>query len=252
MLKIQDLHFSYGRNSPEILCGVDIELNSGEIGILLGKNGAGKTTLFSNIFGVLKPSAGSITYDSESLVVMSPSKRARHVAYVPQDISFGARTVFDMVLMGRMTYFGLRAGANDCDAARAILDEMGLSYLADRNADTLSGGEKQKVAIARAIAQQPKLMVFDEPTGSLDLAGERLIATQVKKLAKEKNIAVLIALHDLNTALELGDRFYFMKDGIIHSSGGENIVTEELIHEIYGVEVNIVQINNKKIILGGN
>ena len=251
MLKINDLHFRYGRRSPEILRGIELELNAGEIGVLLGKNGAGKTTLFSNIIGIERPSSGSITLDGEQLVGMAPSKRAARIAYVPQDISFGSLTVFDTVLLGRVAYFGLRAGADDRRAVSAILDEMGLAELAERNADALSGGEKQKVAIARAIAQQPKLMIFDEPTGNLDLAGTQLIAEQAKKLAQEKNIAVLVAIHDLNSALELGDRFFFMKDGRIAYTGGTDIITEELLRDIYGVDTTIVEHNGRKIILGG-
>lgn len=252
MLEINDLHFRYGRHAPEVLRGVNLTLAAGEIGILLGRNGAGKSTLFSNILGMEKPTSGSIRFHGESLTEMQKTERAKRVAYVPQSISFGALTVYDSVLMGRLSFFGLRAGKEDHRITASILDEMGLTPIADRCADTLSGGEQQKVAIARAIAQEPKLMIFDEPTGNLDLANTQLLAAEARKLAKTKNIAVLCALHDLNTALCLGDRFFFMKEGVIRYTGGKEIVTEEVIAEIFDVSVKIVTVEDQKIILGGN
>lgn len=253
MLEIKDLHFSYSKRGQEILSGVDMSLEAGKTGIVLGKNGAGKSTLFSVILGINKAASGSITLDGVRLDKISPCERARMTAYVPQNISFGALTVFDTVLSGRVAYFGLRASKEDAVITKKIIDDMGLSSLSDRYADTLSGGEKQKVAIARAIAQAPKLMVFDEPTGNLDITNEQILLSQIDYLTHEKNIAVLIALHDMNTALNIGDSFYFMKAGRIFASGGSEIVTGENINNAFDANVRIVEIENRKIILtGGN
>ena len=190
MLKIENLHFSYGRGCKEVLRGVNLELAEGEVGILLGKNGSGKTTLFRNLLGITKPQKGSISFQGEDLLKLNRVQRARRVAYVPQDIRFGALTVFDSVLLGRVSYFGLQASGEDYETVERLLAEMGLLELAHRNVEELSGGERQKIAIARAMAQEPKLMVFDEPTGNLDIANEQLIIREAKKLAKEKNIAI--------------------------------------------------------------
>ena len=252
MLKTEDLHFGYKRGAPEVLKGVSIALAAGEIGIVLGRNGSGKTTLFKNILGIEKPSSGLITIDGKPVSRMNGRERARLIAYVPQNITFGALTVFDSVLMGRISYFNLRAGKDDYTAVEEILDEMGLSELAGRNVDELSGGEKQKVAIARAIAQAPKVIVFDEPTGNLDIANERLLICETEKLAREKNIAVLCALHDLNEALRLGDRFFFLKDGTVRRTGGKETFTPEVLREIYDIDVRIIEYEGQKIILGGN
>lgn len=162
MLKIEDLRFSYSRRSAPVLNGVDLELRDGEIGILLGKNGSGKTTLFKNILGIGTPSGGTIRFDGEDLLKLPKRDRARRIAYVPQHIHFGALTVYDSILMGRVSYFGLRAGKEDYDVVDRIMAEMKLESFADRNAENLSGGEKQKIAIARALAQEPKMLVFDE------------------------------------------------------------------------------------------
>ena len=251
MLKCEDIRFRYGRTGPFVLNGASLELDAGEIGILLGKNGAGKTTLFKSILGIQKPSGGRVTFDRENLLKLPGRERARKIAYVPQDIQFGELSVFDSVLMGRVSYFGLKAGPEDYRAVEKILEDIGLTTYADRNVDALSGGERQKIAIARAMAQEPKLMVFDEPTGNLDIANEHLILAEAKKLAREKNIAVLSSLHDLNQALSFGDKFFFLKDGVVKYTGGKEIFREEIIEDIFGLRVRIVEIENQKVILGG-
>ena len=251
MLRVENVKFSYTKQGAPVLGGVSLELRQGEVGILLGKNGCGKTTLFKNILGIKKPKSGKISFDGENLLKMSRRERARRIAYVPQHIHFGDLTVFDSVLMGRVSYFGMKAGREDYEAVEKILKDMQLSDFADRSAEALSGGEKQKIAIARAMAQQPKLMVFDEPTGNLDIANEQLIMQEAKRLAREKNISVLSSLHDLNQALYFGDKFFFMKDGAVKYAGGKEIFTEEVIRDIFDIDVKIVEIDNQKVILGG-
>ena len=252
MLSIENLTFRYDRSGPNVLSGANLQLAQGEIGILLGKNGSGKTTLFKNILGINKPTGGKILFDGEDLLKMPRRERARRIAYVPQEIQFGALTVFDSILMGRVSYFGLKASMDDYVAVEKILRDMGLESYANRNVDALSGGERQKIAIARAMAQEPKLMVFDEPTGNLDISNEHLIIQEARKLAREKNISILSSLHDLNQALALGDKFFFLKDGVVKYAGGKEIITEDVIKDIFGISVKIAQIENEKVILGGH
>ena len=252
MLKVENLHIRYSRTGDPVLHGTSLELKQGEIGILLGKNGSGKTTLFKNILGIEKPKSGALQFNGENLLKMKRRERSRRIAYVPQDIHFGALSVFDSILMGRVSYFGLKASHDDYLAVEKIIEDMGLTDFAHRNVDELSGGERQKIAIARAMAQEPKLMVFDEPTGNLDIANEHLIMVEAKKLAKEKNISILSSLHDLNQALTFGDKFFFMKDGVVKYAGGKEIVTEAVIKDIFDIDVRIVEIENHKVILGGN
>lgn len=251
MLSIENLSFHYSRADLPVLKGADLQLNQGEIGIILGKNGSGKTTLFKNILGLAKPTGGTILFEGENLLKMPRQARARRIAYVPQDLQFGALTVFDSVLMGRVSYFGMKASMDDYIAVEKILRDMGLEELAQRNVEALSGGERQKIAIARAMAQEPKLMIFDEPTGNLDIANEQLIVQEAKKLAKEKNISILSSLHDLNQALYFGDKFFLLKDGIVKYAGGKEIITEAVIKDIFDIDVRIVQIENRTVILGG-
>ena len=251
MLKVDNLTFRYSKFSRPVLNGASLELKPGEIGILLGKNGSGKTTLFKNILGINKPISGRILFEGEDLLKMSRKERARRIAYVPQDIHFGALTVFDSIMLGRVSYFGLKSGDEDYKAVEKILMDMHLESFAFRMVDELSGGERQKIAIARAMAQEPKMMVFDEPTGNLDIANEQLIIEEARKLAKEKNIAILSSLHDLNQAITFGDQFFFLKNGVVKYAGGREMITPEVVKDTFDVDVRIREIDGQTVVLNG-
>ena len=251
MLNVENVSFRYSKFSRPVLNGASLELKPGEIGILLGKNGSGKTTLFKNILGINKPGSGKILFEGEDLLKMSRKERARRIAYVPQDIHFGALTVFDSIMLGRIAYFGNKSGDEDYKAVERILMDMHLEEYAFRMVDELSGGERQKIAIARAMAQEPKLMVFDEPTGNLDIANEQLIIEEARKLAREKNIGILSSLHDLNQALSLGDKFFFLKNGVVKYAGGREIITPEVVKDTFDVDVHIRRIDGRTVVLNG-
>ena len=251
MLKAENLHFSYSKRGREVLRGLDLELPSGKVGILLGKNGCGKTTLFKTLLGIEKSTAGTVSFEGKELNRLGPRERAKLVAYVPQHIHFGNLSVYDSILMGRVSYFGSKAGEEDRAKVDAIIREMGLEPFAERNAEELSGGEKQKIAIARALAQEPKLLIFDEPTGNLDMANEQLIIREARRLSTERGITVLSSLHDLNQALQMGDCFYLMVDGIIQYAGDSGILTPEHIREIFDVDIRVLDVDGEKIIVGG-
>lgn len=249
MLRIENLCFRYRKQSPFVLRGVSLELKAGEIGIVLGKNGSGKTTLFQNILGILAPESGTLEFGGADLTKMTAKERARRIAYVPQEIRFGALSVMDCVLLGRISYFGLRAGTEDYEAAERVLKDMGLEAFAGRNVEELSGGERQKIAIARALAQDPELMIFDEPTGNLDIANEQLILKEAGRLARTKHMGILCSLHDLNEAFAFGDRFFFVKDGTVKYAVDREGITEAMINDVFDTSVRIVEVEGRRIVL---
>ena len=249
MLKIENLSFRYHKKSSLVLNNISLELDKGQIGIALGKNGSGKSTLFKNILGILKPESGSISIDGDNILAMNRRLRASKIAYVPQDITFGSLTVYDSILMGRVSKFGLMSSDKDKDVVDSIIEEMGLEANAFRNVNELSGGERQKVAIARAMAQEPELLVFDEPTGNLDIGNEQLILKEAKRLAKDKGITIIVAIHDLNTAIAFGDKFFLLKNGTFVNQGGVEVITPEHIHCLFDVNVKVEELGGRKIVL---
>lgn len=249
MLTVKDCSFHYKNRKANVLSSVSLKLEDGKIGVLLGKNGCGKTTLLKNILGICKPQSGEITLDYQNLSVLSHKERAKKIAYVSQSAQFGNLSVLDTVLTGRIAYFNYCCRKQDYEIVGNILCDMELSEVRNRSVWELSGGQQQKVAIARALAQQPELLLLDEPTGNLDIASEALVIRETKRLAKEKNIGVLCSLHDLNQAIGFADVFFLMKEGEIRYVGGKEIINRETIADIYGMDVEIVNVNGRSVII---
>jgi len=227
---------------------VNFSLERGEIGVLLGKNGCGKSTLFKLLVGILKPLSGEILFDEENLFAMKKNKRARKIAYVSQNIKFGDLSVYDSILSGRSSLFGFSAKKQDYEVTEKIIRMLNLDDFSKRNVNQLSGGEKQKVAIARALVQKPELLVFDEPTANLDIGNEQSILDDIKKIAKENNIGVLLSLHVPTIASFFGDKFFLMKNHEVKYSGGQEIISPETLSDVYDANVEIEKINNRKFI----
>ena len=247
MLEIRNLSFAYETDKP-VLRGVDLSLGDGQVGILLGRNGAGKSTLLKIMTGVLRPASGSVLFNGHDLLSLTRRERAALVAYVPQQIDFGDLTVYQTVLTGRVSYYSIKPSRSDLDVVERVISEMDLGDVSCRNVQELSGGERQKVAIARALAQEPKVLVFDEPTGNLDIANELLIIREARKIAQNKDITVFSSIHDLNQAMIFGDVFFFMKDGSIRFSGSSEVFSSEVVRDVYGVEATLVEDQGEKFI----
>lgn len=244
MLNIKDLKFSY-KNSKPVLNDINLSLNDGEIGVLLGKNGAGKSTLFKCILGILKYD-GIVKINDVDLNTLSNMNRAKLIGYVPQESTFGNLTVFDSIMIGRISHFNFLSRKEDRNIVLSILKELDIESLSAKNVNELSGGERQKVAIARALAQEPKILIFDEPTANLDISNEQLIFNLAKKIAKNRNISILIAIHNLNFAIDFGDKFFMMKGGFIKYDGNSEIINEESIFDIFNVKSKVIEINGKR------
>ena len=251
MLKISNLSFAYKKNN-NVLNDINLSLKNKSIGVVLGKNGSGKSTLFKNILGILKPNNGDIKLNDLDMINIKKDLRAKKISYVPQDITFGSLSVFDSVLLGRITYFNYIVKDEDIKIVNDIIHEMKLDKIALKNVNELSGGERQKVAIARALVQEPELIIFDEPTGNLDIYNEKLILDEAKKIVKNKNVSILISLHDLNLAYEFADEFYFIKEGKIIYQGDKEVFNGENIKETFDLNVKLINVENKKIVMIGD
>jgi iron complex transport system ATP-binding protein len=226
-----------------VLCGVDLRVGSGEVVGLVGPNGAGKTTLLRVASRVLAPEVGCVSFDGRPLGEYSRRELSRRIAVVPQDtaIPFPFRAG-ELVVMGRAPHqpmIGLDA-LPDVAHARAALDRMGIGDLADRSVFELSGGERQLVAFARALAQDADLLLLDEPTAFLDLRHRVDVLTTVRELA-ERGRSALVVSHDLNLAAATCDRIAVLHGGTIVADGRpEEVMTSGLLAEVYEVEAEIL------------
>jgi len=247
ILKVDNLTFSY--RSKKVLDKVSFSIDKGECVAVLGVNGAGKSTLLKCINKILKPDGGCVFIEGKNLNKMLQIEVARNIAYVPQRANVSRMTVFDAVLLGRKPYINLDVTDKDIEIVNDILKHLSLESYSLKYIDELSGGEFQKVLIARALAQQPKVLLLDEPTSNLDLKNQIEVLDFIKNIAKEKGISVIVVIHDLNLALRFADKFILMKDSKIYSAGGEEIITEKAIRDVYSVDVEIENIRNKKIII---
>lgn len=220
--------------------GLDVALDQGEVLALLGPNGGGKTTLLKTLLGLLKPLAGEAQIDGRSLDALTVRERARRLAYVPQShVATFAFTVETVVLMGRAAHgnlFSAPSAADRAVAARA-LEKFGIAPLAQRPYTMISGGERQLVLLARALAQEPKFIVLDEPTASLDFGNQGKVMREIRALAAAGH-GVLFTTHDPNHALRAADRAYLLRDGqrIAEGPVGE-VLTREQLEDLYRAPV---------------
>lgn len=246
MLQVRDLTVVYptAGSRPPALRNVTLEVKAGEIVGLIGPNGAGKSTLMRAVSGVLAPRSGGISVGGSDIRRLSVSQRARLLAVVPQARQMGgALTVEQAVMMGRTAYMGWlgRSSRSDEEAVLTALRQTGLTPFTGRSIASLSGGEQQRVLLARALAQATPVLLLDEPTNHLDLHHQVNLLTLVKELAREKNLAVLAAMHDLNQAALFADRLALLVEGQLMASGApREVLTRENIQYAYETEVEIV------------
>lgn len=235
-LQIRNLRFSYG--STEILRDINMGLNPSEVLGIVGPNGTGKSTLLRCIDRILIPE-GEILLDGQEISGMSRVEIAKRIGYVPQSMTgvFPA-TVFDMVLLGRRPHLSWRSSEEDIDKVLEMLDLMDIKDLAMRNFNETSGGQQQKVLIARALAQDVDILLLDEPTSNLDIKHQLEVMEILTELSKTKGISVMMAIHDLNLASRYSDRIIMLNGGGIRDVGDPaSVLTAENIRSVYGVDV---------------
>ncbi|MCC7418489.1 MAG: ABC transporter ATP-binding protein [Acidobacteria bacterium] len=246
MLQARDLSFSYGRpgdGSPNAIDGVSLDVARGAIVGLLGPNGSGKTTLLRILAGVLPARAGRVVIDGTPIHALPRRAIARRVAMVPQETQSAFDfSVMDIVLMGRYPHLGPfeLEGARDRQIAREALAATGTTSLAARAFGSLSGGEKQRVVVAAALAQQADLLLLDEPTAALDLRYQFEIADLLRGLNARGGTTMVLSTHDLNLAAALCGRVVLLRDGRVIASGAtSDTLTADNVRGLYGVDADV-------------
>ncbi len=242
MLRIEKLSVSYG--TRRVLHNVSLEVETGEVFVLIGPNGAGKSTLVRAASGVIPLLGGKIRTNGDDLAALPPMQRARYLAVVPQAVALPpAFTVWETVLMGRTPYLNFlgQASTKDDEIIRTALQKVDALDLSERRVGELSGGEQQRVLLARALAQSTPILLLDEPTSNLDLHYQVSLMETVRQLARRDNLAVLIALHDLNLAARYADRVALLVQGKIKAVGApRQVLTPDLISTAYHLPVQVV------------
>ena len=226
---------------PAILKDVCIELVASEMLGVVGPNGAGKSTLIRRIDRILVPQKGSILLDERDIKEMRLMELARKMGYIPQSASqvFPA-TVFDTVLMGRRPHVDWRSSEKDMKKVLETLQMLNIEVFAMRDINELSGGQQQKVFIARALTQEPDVLLLDEPTSNLDIKHQLEVMDIIKNIVRERGIAAIMAIHDLNLASRYADRIIMMNGGTIFDAGDAvSVLTPENIKRVYGVEAEV-------------
>ncbi|MFO7795266.1 MAG: ABC transporter ATP-binding protein [Promethearchaeati archaeon] len=247
IIDVQNLTFAY--NKKPVLHDISFSLEKGEFLGVIGPNGSGKSTLLRNLDGILSPKNGAIYIEGCDQNDMSRLDIAKIIGYIPQkEGDMFPITVFETVLLGRTPHIKWMETKEDKTIVARMLEKLGLGKFAMRDINQLSGGERQKVYIARALVQQPKLLLLDEPTANLDLKHQIEVLDLLLE-TKKKGVAIIIAIHDLNLALRYCDKFVILHQGQVFVRGGEEIINKKNIETVYGVKVEVLEKAGQKYVI---
>lgn len=240
-INIDGLSFSY--KSSSVLKNVEFKVEANELLSIIGPNGSGKSTLLKCINRILKLKPNTVTIENRDALDYNLKELSKLMGYVPQSTtSTFPFTVFDIVLMGRRPYVSWNLSERDTEIVAEMLDFLEIGHLAMRHFNELSGGEQQKVIIARALAQQPRVLLLDEPTSSLDIRHQLEIMCILRSLTQENERSVLVAMHDLNIASRFSDRLIMIKNGKIFAAGTpDQVLTGSNIEAVYGIKSKVTK-----------
>ena len=247
ILAIDDVSFTY--RSSDVLHDISFAVQPGEVVSILGPNGVGKTTLLRCINAILKPKTGVILVGEGNILSLSRMEVARRIGYVSQQCEKARLTVFDAILLGRRPHMGWSVSDTDLKIVESAIRMLELENLSLRYTDEMSGGELQKVSIARALVQEPRLLLLDEPTSSLDLKNQIDILSTVRAVVKSHHVSAVMTMHDLNLAIRFSDRFILLKDGTIYEAGGHDIIRPDVIEEVYGLPVFVETVAGHPVVV---
>lgn len=247
ILSVNELAFTYPSHS--VLQKINFSICKGDFLAVLGVNGAGKSTLLKCINRVLKPCAGAVFIQNDEIGKLSQREIAKRIGYVAQRQESVCMTVYDAVLLGRKPYIQWEASKKDLEITHKALKMLELEEYSLRYLNELSGGEQQKVVIARALAQEPNLLLLDEPTSSLDLKNQLEVVKIIKRVVRNQQIGAVVSMHDLNLAIRFADKFLLLKNGEIFAAGGLEVMTPENIESVYSISVKVKEIDGIPVVV---
>lgn len=245
--EVNGIRFSY--KSGEVLNNVSFSIERDDVISVLGPNGVGKTTLMKCINKVLVPDAGMVLIEGSDLHQMTRRNIAKNIGYVSQRGETSRTTVFDSVLLGRRPHFEWDVTEKDIRLTARVIHLLGLDQLALKYVDEISGGEYQLVQIARVLVQQPKVILLDEPTSSLDLSNQHMIMHLISNIAKKNHMAAIMTIHDINLAIRHSDKFIMMKEGMIFAAGDYNMITPENIRAVYNIDAYVEKVKGIPVVI---
>lgn len=247
MIHTENMEFGYGKES--VFEDISFKLERNDFLAIMGSNGAGKSTMLKCLDKILPLRKGRIFFENCLPTDIAAEKLSQHMAYVSQFSETSRVTVYEAVLLGRFPYIKWNLCQEDYQIVEDVLYKMHLEELSLRYIDELSGGELQKIVIARALAQQPEVILLDEPTNNLDLKNQIEVLNLIFQIARDNKIAVIAVLHDLNMSLRYANKFMFLKDKKIAAYGGKEIMTNDIISNIYGLPVAVEKIHGQQIVV---
>jgi len=247
IMSVRELTFRYP--SHLVFQDIDFAVLRGDCLAILGTNGVGKSTLLKCLNRILKPQSGVVFIQNDEVFKLKNNDLAQRIGYVAQHHDRARCTVFDAVLLGRKPYIKWDVSQKDLVIANRVLKLLELEEFSLRYLDELSGGELQKVVIARALAQEPDLLLLDEPTSNLDLKNQLEVISLIKKVVKRQQIAAIVTMHDLNLAIRFANKFILLKNGRIYKAGGFEVITTENIESVYSVPVAIEKYRDVPVIV---
>lgn len=247
VVELSGIRFSY--NSKPVLDNISFQIDKPGLICILGVNGAGKSTLLKCINRILRPKAGAVLIENQDIKEIHPKEIARKMGYVPQRHREEEITVYEAILLGRKPHINWVLREEDHLIVEQIIEELGLRDLAMRSVLSLSGGEFQKVLIARALAQEPKVLLLDEPISNLDLKNQLEVMELIKKIVNTKGVTCFMAIHDLNTAIRYGDLFILLKDHKVHGICKKENITPSLLEEVYQVPVKLLELEDRLLVI---
>ncbi|MDO4442449.1 MAG: ABC transporter ATP-binding protein [Slackia sp.] len=248
-LEASDIAFAYGHGGRQVLRAVAADIAPGSFLAILGVNGCGKSTFLDCLDGMLAPQRGCVRLGGVDLESIDRRTRAQSIAYVAQHSHANRLVVYDALLLGRKPFVKTGPSEDDFAIVDAVIADMGLDDLAFRYVDELSGGEYQKVVIGRALVQCRDVLLLDEPTNNLDIANQIEVMELVRRAVDERAIAAAAVMHDINLSLSYCDRFLVLKQGEAAAYGGPEVVTEDLLKDVYGITADIIEWNGKRVVV---